>query len=274
MTQEAPAQRVRPKPAFRFVDVKRVNRLSTNLVRVTFAGPDFEGFTPHGPAEHIRVWFPNEGESRPRIPEWGQNGFVLAEGEERPVNRVYTPRRFDAEALELDVDFVLHEGAHGPGSSWASSAKVGDTVVVTGPGGPYRVDETAEWFVIAGDHAALPAIGTILETLPATATAHVYLEVPGEDDEIRLESPAPFELTWLHSERGSAVGSVLAETLKELELPEGDGRVFVACEATIMRDVKKHLLFERNLPREKIHTHGYWQVGEENHPDHDLGQEI
>ena len=273
MTQQAP-QRVRPRPQFRFVDVNRINRLSPNLVRVTFAGPELEGFTPHGPAEHIRVWFPGPGEDRPHIPEWGQNGFVLAEGQERPVNRVYTPRRFDPDALELDVDFVLHEGTSGPGSSWAMNAKAGDTVVVTGPGGPYRVDETADWFVIAGDHAALPAIGTILETLPSKATAHVYVEVPGAEDEIRLESRAPFDVAWLHSRRGSSAGSVLAETLKDLEFPAGDGRIFVACEATIMREVKKHLLFERNLQRGHIHTHGYWQTGEENHPDHDLGQEI
>ena len=41
-----------------------------------------------------------------------------------------------------------------------------------------------------------------------------------------------------------------------------------------MREIKRNLLNERNLPREAVHTHGYWQYGEANHPDHDLGQEI
>ena len=41
-----------------------------------------------------------------------------------------------------------------------------------------------------------------------------------------------------------------------------------------MRDIRRHLLFDRGMERSAIHTHGYWKLGASNHPDHDLGEEI
>jgi NADPH-dependent ferric siderophore reductase len=41
-----------------------------------------------------------------------------------------------------------------------------------------------------------------------------------------------------------------------------------------MREIKRDLLQERGLEREHVYTHGYWQRGEANHPDHDLAPEI
>ena len=45
--------------------------------------------------------------------------------------------------------------------------KPGDRIGVVGPGGGGLVE--AEWYLFAGDETALPAIGRMLEHLPATA---------------------------------------------------------------------------------------------------------
>jgi NADPH-dependent ferric siderophore reductase len=253
-----------------------VARLTPNLVRVTVSGPELEGFASNGPAEHIRIWFPKPGQSQPLLPVWGPTGpLPFKEGDERPVSRVYTPRRFDPQMRELDIDFVLHEDGQGPGLTWIRNAKAGDTLVVTGPGGPYKTDLGAAWYVLAGDHAALPAICTILDTLPAGAPAQVYVEVASAAEEIALESAAEFTVTWLHGgDEPRNAGRLLASTLKDTPFPAGDGRVFVACEAGVMRDIRRHLLYERGLSRDVIHTHGYWKYGAENHPDHDLGLDV
>ena len=188
-------RRVRQKP--RLAEVIRVERLSAHMVRVVFAGEELEGFTTRGPAEHLKVNFPPPGESRLVLPEWGPEGPILVAGQQRPLNRTYTPRRWDPEARELSVDFLLH--GEGPGSTWAQQARPGHVVAVSHqPGGAYKVDPEADWYLIGGDEAALPAVGTLIESLPTSCMAYVFVEVADADEELKLESSTRFQVTWLH----------------------------------------------------------------------------
>lgn len=263
-------RRVRPKP--RMVSVKSVERLTPGCVRVTFAGPELEGFTPKGPAEHIKVFFPQPGESQPRLPEWGPDGPVLQEGQSFPPSRTYTPRFWRPESLELVVDFMLH-GA-GLASDWASSTRPGDVMAVSGqPGGPWLVDATADWYLLAADASALPGLGTIVEALPAGKQARVFVEVKDEAERQTLDSPSTLDVTWLYHGDGPP-GPGIEGAFKSLNLPEGSGRVWVGCEAGAMRNIRRHLLEERGFDRAHIHTHGYWKAGAANHPDHDVGQDV
>lgn len=273
MNQQAQQPHQRPRPTFRTVQVSRVSRLTPNLVRVTFTGEELTGFATRGPAEHIRVWFPFPGEEKPIMPAWGPNGPELAPGQRRPISRVYTPRRWDPAARELDVDFVLHR--EGPGMDWVRGARPGSTVVVSGPAGAYQVDPEAGWYVIAGDHAALPAIATIAEVLPPSTRVHVLIEVESPAEQQPIDSRAQLAVTWLYSGAdGERPGHLLAAAIRDVTLPDGNGRVWVACEATVMRDIRRHLLYERGLERGAIYTHGYWKRGEANHPDHDFGDDV
>src|SRR5215470_16231282 len=130
--QSQKPRRVRAKP--RLAEVVRVESLTPHMVRIVFAGKELEGFTTRGPAEHLKVNFPPPGESKLVLPEWGPGGPILAEGQQRPLNRTYTPRRWDPESRELTVDFLLH--GEGPGSSWAQQARPGQVVAVSNqPGG-------------------------------------------------------------------------------------------------------------------------------------------
>jgi len=272
---EQPAAQRPNRPAPRLVSVESVERLSQHMLRVRLTGESLAGYpTPPGPATHIKVVLPQDGADQPFIPEYGPDGPILAEGQKRQLSRTYTPRRWHPEAQALDVDFLLH--GDGPGATWAKSAQPGSIVAVTNPGGPYNLDSSATSFVIAGDDSALPAMGTILEALPASARATVLVEVEGSEDEMELESPAEIEVTWLH--RGISedpIGALLASTLRETKLPSPEaGRIWVGCEAEIMRELRKWLIFERGWDRKAIHTHGYWKLGASNHPDHDVGQEI
>ena len=265
-------RRVRPKP--RLAEVVRVHRLTPHFVRVVFAGHELEGFATKGPAEHLKVHLPRPGESKVSLPEWGPDGPILAEGQQRPVNRTYTPRRWDIETKELTVDFLLH--GEGPGSTWAQQARPGQVVAVSQqPGGAYKVDVEADWYVIGGDEAALPAVGTLLEALPSTCSAHVFVEVADEAEEQELESPARCRVTWLH--HGGTPGKIgrgLERAVREFLFPEGRGHVWIGCEAGVMRDIRRHLLNERKMERSHAHTQGYWKYGAVNHPDNDRGQDV
>jgi NADPH-dependent ferric siderophore reductase len=251
------------------VEVRRVERPTPRCVRVTFGGEELAGYEMRGPAAHIKVLFPREGEDSVLLPEWGPEGPLLKEGQSMPPSRTYTPRSWDPAKRELTVEFMLH--GEGLASSWARSVKPGVVGAVTLPGGPYAIDETADWYLIAGDESALPAIETILEALPSGKPAYVIAEVADVSEERHL---AATSVTWLHQNRDAESGAALERALRDFEAPSGNGRVWVGCEAGIMRSIRKHLLFERGMQRSEIHTHGYWKKGAANHPDHDVGQEI
>jgi NADPH-dependent ferric siderophore reductase len=260
----------RERPAPRPVTVVRSTRIAPNLQRVTFGGPGLDGFAVTTPTGHVKVFLPADGEAEPAIPTRGPDGLIWPDDRPPGTVRTYTPRRFDPERLELDVDFFLH--GTGPASAWAARAVAGDQAAVAGQGRGYDPDPNAAWFVLAGDESALPAIGMILEALPESAAARVIAEVAGPDDEQQLPAHPTLITTWVH--RGEVQpGLPLEDAIRSMVLPHGDGRVWVAGEASMIRRVRRHLLTDRRLRPEQVVTRGYWREGEPNHPDHDYGDD-
>jgi NADPH-dependent ferric siderophore reductase len=251
--------------------VLRVEQLTPHVRRITFGGPEMAGFSVGGPAEHMKVFFPKPGEERPVLPTWTGRP---PEGAERPLSRTYTPRAWRPNTLELDIDFVTH--GRGPGSLWAQQAEAGRFAALSTPKSAYAIDRSVRRYIIAGDAAAVPAIGTILEALPAHTHAEVYVEVDDAGEQQRLESAAETGITWLHRGAGqeAAAGRMLEQTIRSLPLPKDETRIFVACEASVMRNIRRYLLNERGMDRSQVYTHGYWKLGEANHPDGDRGQDI
>lgn len=267
-----PRRSGRPRPQYRAVEVCRTQRITPHMQRVTVTGDELAGFSTQGVAGHIRILLPAPGQTEPVLPTWGPNGPEYPAGAARPTSRAYTPRRWDPATLELDIDFVLH-GDNGPASAWAARAKVEDKLVVVAPRRAYQPDPDAHWYLIAGDESALPAIGTVIEVLPASARALVYVEVPDAAEQQQLLGPAPVQPVWIH--RGDALpGSKLEAAIRTLSLPEGRGCVWIACESMAMRNIRRHLIEDRGMDRGIINTQGYWKYGMANHSDHDTGEDI
>ena len=173
----------REPPRFRRVAVRRVERLSSRMVRVTLAGPDLEGLTVEQPAASVRLLLPSPGAPELVIPSWNGNEFLLPDGR-RPTIRTFTPRRVDPEALELDLEIVIHGG--GVASQWAEAAEPGDPAAISGPGRGYAIDRDAPAFLLAGDETAIPAISQLLEALPAETPVQVHIEVAHPDARLAL----------------------------------------------------------------------------------------
>ncbi|MFM9967634.1 MAG: siderophore-interacting protein [Burkholderiales bacterium] len=270
-TSPAP-RRVRPRPQYRAVEVKNAVLITPQMRRITVSGAALAGFSTQGVAGHVRVLLPAPGQEAPVPPEWGPEGPVYQEGVPRPTSRAYTPRRWSEAEQELDIDFVLH-GDNGPASAWAARAKPGDKLVVVAPRRAYQPDPTAAWHLIAGDESALPAIATILEVLPATTWAIVYIEIDNPKEEQPLRSAARLQIHWVHR-RGAVPGVKLEAAVRQVSFPMGKGCAWVACEAMVMRNIRKYLLSERGMERAAINTQGYWKLGAANHPDHDTGEDV
>ncbi|TAM53364.1 MAG: siderophore-interacting protein, partial [Burkholderiaceae bacterium] len=255
----------RPRPTPRRIEVLKIQPLSAHMTRITFGGAGLAGFEWRGPAGHLKLTVPDEGQHEAPMPQ--------DDGPRSVLMRTYTPRSFDAKALLLDVDFVLH--AFGPAGRWASRAQVGDRLVLMGPAPGYKIDPDADWFVLAGDDTALPAIETILAELPARARALVFVEVADRGEERELRSLAKVDVQWVVRQSDPAApGQALDAALRALAaLPPGPGRIYVGCESTAMRRIRDFWVKERGVEVRSVVARGYWKLGNPNNPDRDYADE-
>lgn len=251
-------------PYFREMQVVKSQSITPHMRRVTLKGENLARFTIGG--LHVRLLFPQEDAIAPKWPLMGEDGRpVWPEGSDRPLARVYTIRSIDPENDVLDIDMVLHEGSNSPGSNFASNAKPGDIVGMTGPGGGSAGE--ADWYLLAGDETALPAIGRLLERLPATAKVKALIEIDGKAEQQNLVTKAQLDLRWLHR-NGAEPGTtdLLHKAITEVEWPETRAeRVFawVGCEHASFRTIRKYLRNERKLSREEHLVVAYWRRGVE-----------
>lgn len=248
-------QRIRLETRMRLPQVIAVTRISPLMQRITLGGPELEGFLSPGYADHIKVLLFPEGQE-PVKPELHPEGFVFPDEVKRPAARDYTPRRFDAEALRLDIDFVLH--GEGPASSWAARAKVGDRLLIGGPRGTLLVPSTFEWYLLVGDETALPAIGRRIEELPQGARAIALIEVEDEAEEQQFASAADVTIHWLHRHGRPAGTPGLEAALAQLRLPDGLPYCFAAAEGSVTRGIRRHLTEDRGYEVGFIRASGYW----------------
>ena len=253
----------------RRMDVVSVERLSPRWASVVFHSNDFDGFRIDAPTAHLKLFFPADGATSTPEPSVADGRVVFADGAQ-PAVRTYTPRRFDAAARTLEVQFLLH--GDGPGSTWARRAEPGHRLVLIGPGGRFVLEPDVRRWWIAGDESALPAIGTLLEALPEGIECEVHVEVEGDADRLELPSRSGTRVTWHRRRAGDAFGAELLDVAREVEPSDGE-RFWVACEATAMRRIRRHLLEDRQVPKASLVTRGYWRIGETNYPDHDYGED-
>ncbi len=265
MAEPAQTANLRPRkkrPPPKRAEVIQVERIVPRLTRVTFGGGDMAAFSMPKPGAHIKLLFPEPGST------WSPADTDAP----RPPSRTYTPRRFDADTHELDVE-VVHHG-DGLAANWVRTAKPGDELFIGGPGGGLDIPDGTTHAVLLADETAMPAAGMIIEALPEGCEAAVFCEVADADDERRLSAIRGVSPTWLHrAETGAVQGSLLEHAATTLgDMPETT-LWWIACEAGAMRRVRKHLMDDRGVEKAWMNTRGYWRLGETNYPDHDYGED-
>ncbi len=239
----------RPPYSLLRVVVERAERVTPHMKRITIDGSCLSDFRFGLPAQWLKVF----------VPDVGQN----------IAGRAYTVRRFDPVSKKLELDFVLH-GDNGPASAWAARAQIGDAFEISAahPRSGFPIQLSTEHYLLLGDETALPAIGAILEALPAHARVRAFVEVADAGDEQTIESAARVDFTWLHRKGGgrTAVGT-LESTAKALGDPGGKTVIWVAAESSIVKAIRKHALLVWGIDRSAVHAVGYWKRGESDHKD-------
>ncbi len=94
-------ERVRHELKRRSLVVTEAERITPGMLRITLSGEDLADFVSLGADDHVKIIVPS------------------ADGAEE--RRDYTPRRYDAAARTLVIDFALHEA--GPITQWAMNAR-------------------------------------------------------------------------------------------------------------------------------------------------------
>lgn len=216
--------------------VADVDWLTPSMVRVVVTGSDLDGFGAGEFTDHyVKCRFGDK-------------------------TRSYTVRDWDPGSLSLTLDFVVH-GAAGYAGPWAARAKPGDRLELMGPGGAYAPDPDADWHLLVGDEAALPAIAVSVQRVPAGVPVFALIEVDGPEHEQQLESPGELQVNWIHRTQGPGEDpSLQLEAVQALSLPDGPGQAFVHGEATAVRFVRRHLVMERGMPVESLSASGYWKL--------------
>lgn len=220
------------------------------MKRVVVGGEELHGFPIPQPAASVRLLLPSAGTLE--IPTWNGNEFLLGDGT-RPIIRTFTPRRFDAQQLELSLDVVLH--GSGAASEWAESARPSDAVAVSGPGLGYEIDPAATALLLMGDETAIPAISQLLEHLPSVPIA-LHLLVTHPDAEMDL--PGDADVTWHVASEVTGTDDPLVAAVRAADLTP-ETRIWAAGEAAAMQRIRKYLFREIDFPRPHTSIRGYWK---------------
>lgn len=219
--------------------VLRTLQVTPLMRRITFGGSGLNTFESSGlPDERVLVRFPLDP----------------------PHARSYTVRRWTPSTGEVDIDFVLH--GHGGAAHWAESAAPGDTVELGPASGWFRPPENAERLVLVADHAALPALGRILETAPAGLSIHVIAQIPDASEQQTITTDAIVDYRWIRDTDSTL--EALAAALTENPRPDGTGYIWCAVEAADARRLRNYLRHTLKIPATDMHVMGYWRRDKEN----------
>ncbi|MFK7997239.1 MAG: siderophore-interacting protein [Granulosicoccus sp.] len=232
--------------------VSASRQLTTNMLRLTLQGKDLDSLPDDVEGAYFKLVF-----ERP--------------DSERPVMRTYTIARYRKEQQEIDVDFMLHSHSEnnsaGVAAAWAMQAKIGDPMSIMGPGPATFINLQADWFMLAADMTALPALTANLALLPKEAKGYMVVEILSEDDRQELCVPANMEVVWVVNPSAGAEASPLFEAIEKLAWMEGQVAIWTACEFKTMKKIRQYYRQQDTVQKSHLYVSSYWKQGlkEEEH---------
>jgi NADPH-dependent ferric siderophore reductase len=251
--------------------VVRSERLTPHMIRVVFGGSGFDTFEPKDFTDsYVKFVIVPDGVAVTSLASpLTLERFQELPADQQPTVRTYTVRSYDAVSREITVDFVVH-GDSGVAAPWAASLTPGDAAYLMGPNGAYSPNPEADWHLLVGDEAGLPALSTALEALPPNAIGRAFIEVAGPDDEIELTAPGGVEISWIYrggradlvpDTRAGDNAPVIAAVRAADWLP-GQVQVFIHGEAqTVMHNLRSYVRKERGVDAKWTSISGYWRRG-------------
>lgn len=232
--------------------VTKSSQLTQNMLRLTLQGEALGNFPSDAEGAYFKFAFKGTDP-------------------DKPVMRTYTVSQYRADQHEIDVDFMLHgstgSAMDGVAAPWALHAKVGDKVSIFGPGLPTFINTEADWFLLAADMTALPALTANLARLPRSARGLLIVEILSDEDRQELPVPANLEVHWVVNPSAGSEASPLHEAIRQLPWQDGQVAIWAACEFKTMKKIRQYFRHDRAVPKSHLYISSYWKQGliEEEH---------
>ena len=222
------------------VEVLETERLTAELIRIRFAARSLLDVLELTPTAWVRFWFPDPAGG----PQEYQRAYSLFAG--------------DVDAGWCDVIFLLHD-VHGPGSTWASRAAVGDVLPVQVLGSTsFERDAESEGLVVIGDLSSLPAIATMVSSLVGPLDLHLLLE-DCADEALRALGVEDPSLTVTHVRREGPAS--LAQALASSAIPLDHRQVWAAGESASLKALRRVVRDRAGATRSNTQVLAYWIEG-------------
>ena len=258
----------RPVHTFQVISTEQ---LTPHMIRLVLGGSGFDTFKPSEFTDsYVKFVIVRDDVDVSALPKpLTLDSFSELPEEHRPVVRTYTIRNADPDRREITVDFVVH-GEHGVAGPWAASVEPGDLAYLMGPSGAYSPDPDADWHLLVGDEAGLPALSAALEALPPNAIGQAFIEISGPDDEVPLSAPDGVEVRWIYRggradlvpEEQAGDNAPLIAAVKESAWLPGQAQVFIHGEAqAVMHNLRPYIRKERGVDAKWASISGYWRRG-------------
>lgn len=240
-------------------EVTRKEYITPHFIRVYLHSEEVLQFKNTTIGDNNKIAIPPEGLNEIYFPTWENHEWVHPSQELAPSIRTYTHRGINWETNELYIDFVDH-GDGGPASKWAREAEEGSKLGIMMRTEGKELYPEVDWYFLIGDGTAIPVLSAILETLPETAKGICVIEVHGKDDEQQLETKAEIEFIWVHNS-DSHLGNNLAETVKNIVIPEVSKFGYLACELSTVKEIRSYLRKEIGWKQSELYAYSYWKAG-------------
>ena len=250
--RRAPKKAKRP---IRCCEVLSTSRITLNMQRVVVGGEALRGFTPGQEGANFKIAVPKPGQT--------EDAFraELKDASAMRIVRTYTVQNYDPEANALTIDFAVHQSDHAaPACDWSTAAQPGDLLGVMGPGEKKITTFDADWYVLAADMSALPAVGAILADMPREAKGAAFFEITHADDIQDFDAPGGIDINWLVHPDPSVASTAQIDAVRTLDLP-GNTQAIVVGEHSVVGELKSYLLDELGLDAARCYISPYWKIG-------------
>ncbi|WP_313373833.1 siderophore-interacting protein [Chishuiella sp.] len=244
----------KPQAMKAILSVKEKKYLSPHFIRIVLEG-DIDLFSDAKIGDNNKIIIPKNNEDTFILPSLEKNNTT-----EKPIIRTYTTRDIDFENKTLTIDFVAH-GENSPASRWAIHAEKGHKLGVLMKVKSKPLYKDANWYLLVGDHTALPVISVMLEKLPKETKGKAIIEVHGPEDALELKKPVGFEIEWIFN-KNPGEEQKLIDAFSSTSFPDCSKYIFVACEYTSAKQIREYSRTMKETYLSSFQILSYWKHGQ------------
>jgi len=216
------------------VTVTQAKRLSPHLLQVRLEGPAIR---------------------KAKLSAGDKIKIYIGGGEKRS----YTPSAWNHEESWMEV--IIHLHGNGAASKWASKLVGGERTEFRGPSSSMpSITKQVPWAMFFGDETAIGLAQALYHTLPAGVPFTGFIELDSSDLNALDACSFPHQAV----QRDDVHGPAMLKCLDGLQIPEGEGYIWLSGEASTVQMLRRALL-ERGIHRRQLLIKPYWSVKGKKH---------